>query len=140
MAVVFSPPEYPASTCATPLTCWKTPWTPQKQPPERTAVCRSPAAFGWSSAGAGSAMAASSAREPDCHSAAVAPASSLAATTAPRRAGGSRESLKSGVNDMGRFLGQRKVDPPLAPPERRNGPISVDYPTVSAHLKSTRRD
>src|SRR5215475_6848987 len=144
MAVPFSPPEYPARTCTTPLTCWKTPWTPQKQPPERTAVCGSPAAFGWSSAGAGSAMAASSAREPDCHSAAAAPASSTAATTALRTERGSLENLRSGLDDMDRFLGQRGGDPSRPPPERRSGRISAatsaDYPIVSAHLKSTRRD
>src|SRR6185437_13864797 len=30
--------EYPASTSFTPLTCWKTPSTPQKHPPASTAV------------------------------------------------------------------------------------------------------
>src|ERR1019366_7086644 len=38
-------------TCLTPRTCWKTPWTPQKQPPASTAVCSGPAVFGLSTAG-----------------------------------------------------------------------------------------
>src|SRR5580700_1788304 len=38
LAVLAAPPAYPATTLLTPRTCSNTPWTPQKQPPERIAV------------------------------------------------------------------------------------------------------
>jgi len=63
------------------LTCWNTPWTPQKQPPAKTAVSEAPPVrSSWT--GAGITVASSAADTVNTR-----PTPTLASATAPKMAG-----------------------------------------------------
>ncbi|CDX60968.1 hypothetical protein MPL1032_310018 [Mesorhizobium plurifarium] len=73
----------------TPLTCWNTPCTPQKQPPAKIAFSVPPAAFS-SRAGGGITTASSAERAGLCHKTAAATAARPSAASAPRVKNGDR--------------------------------------------------